>query len=262
MAYRRLFPGLFSLLLILAVAAAGMGCGGRLAGSNTLVTREMDYSGFTRLAISSAFTVDISRGDSYRVSITADDNLIPYLNVYQPGNTLHIGLKPGATYLRTTQRAVIVMPDLEGLDISGGSSGKVSGFRVSRPLEIESSGASSLTLDNIAAGNTRVEVSGASGVAGIIDTADAAFEVTGASNVVLSGSAQHLDIEVSGSSQLDLSRLPAGDVAVLLSGAAKVVINTDGRLDGELSGTSWLEFAGSPVLGDIIIGGGARLSRA
>jgi len=258
---RRLVSGFLSLVIILAIAAAGMGCTGPLTGSAVLVTQEMDFSDFTRLDISSAFTVDITRGDSYRVSITADDNLFSYLNVYKVGNTLHVGLNPSAAYIRTTQRAVIVMPDLERLDLSGASSGRVRGFSVNHLMEIELSGTSSLAIANMAAGRTRIEVSGTSDVSGNIDTAECIFKVTGASNVVLTGAAEHLDIEVSGASKVDLSRLPGEDAEVILSGPSNAIINTGGRLDAELSGASLLEYTGNSIMGDINIGGGARLSR-
>ena len=52
---------------------------GGIVGSGELETREMEYSGFERLDIGSAFEVDITRGDSYSVIITADDNVIEYI---------------------------------------------------------------------------------------------------------------------------------------------------------------------------------------
>ena len=62
-----------------------------------MATWEYEFADFTNVDVSSAFTVDITQSDSYSVSITVNENLLDYLNVYQSGKTLYIGLK-GANY--------------------------------------------------------------------------------------------------------------------------------------------------------------------
>ena len=49
-----------------------------------------------------------------------DDNVVDKLKVSKVGDTLSIALEPGI-YTRTTLRAVVTMPDIEGLKLSGGS---------------------------------------------------------------------------------------------------------------------------------------------
>ena len=46
-----------------------------VVGSGSLVTRDMDFTGFTAIEVGNSFEVRITRSESYNVSITADDNV-------------------------------------------------------------------------------------------------------------------------------------------------------------------------------------------
>lgn len=61
-----------------------------VTGSQEMVTWEMDFADFTDIDVSCAFEVDITRSDSYFVSIMVNENLFDYLNIRQTGRTLYI----------------------------------------------------------------------------------------------------------------------------------------------------------------------------
>ena len=250
---------MIALALALGIILFAAGCGGSITGSSNIETREMDYSNFTKLEIGNAFTADVSRGDSYFISITANDNLFQQLDIYQSGKTLHIGLKQPGIYVRTTQKVAIIMPELQELSLSGASNGEVHGFSTSEPVEFELSGASNLYLDDLEAGDTEFDLSGASEVSGNIKTADCSFSVSGASDVELGGSSADLDIEASGASKVRLADFPAGNVKINLGGASKATIDASGKLDAVLSGASELMYLGSPTLGSIEASGGSTI---
>ena len=260
MSHRTLAAYLITAVLIVGLLAATAGCGGSISGSSNIETREMNYSDFTKLEISSAFDADITRGDSYFVSITANDNLFQNLDIRQSGKTLYIGLKQPRIYVRTTQKAAIVMPELQRLNLSGASKGEVHGFSTESPIEFNLSGASDLYLDDIEAGATEFDLSGASDVSGSIETGDCSFNISGASDIELNGSAGDISVEASGASKVMLSDFPASNVDINLSGASKGTINTNGKLDAELSGASDLKYLGNPTLGSIDTSGGAKIS--
>jgi len=125
--------------------------------------------------VSHAFDVEVTSGDAYQVSITVDDNLWDYLDVRQTGQTVNIGLKRSHSYTNVHLEADVTMPELSGLILSGASRGDVSGFSSAEPLDIKLSGASSLNMDNLEAGNTKFELSGASKASGSIEIADGDF---------------------------------------------------------------------------------------
>ncbi len=211
-----------------------------VTGSQDMATWEYELADFTNVNVSSAFTVDVSQSDSYSVSITANRNLLDYLNIYQRGKTLYIGLKR-ARYSNVRYEANITMPLLLNLELSGASKGDISGFSSANPLKLE--------------------LSGASRISGSIETGDCNFDLSGASRVELAGSGNDADIDASGASKVELADFPINNAEVKLSGASNAMLNLDGRLDADLSGASHLEYIGEPTMGVIETSGGSTLER-
>jgi hypothetical protein len=192
-----------------------------LRGSGNLETREMDLSGFTRLQVGGAFRVYLTQSDTYRVVITADDNLWDMLEISKSGDTLKIGFEPQTfTIQSATYEAEISMPTLKA-----------------------------------------VELSGASRLTGDMDSGDLSVEVSGASQLTLVGTGGDLTVDASGASQVDMSQFVVGDANVKASGASQVKVNVEGRLDADASGASQIYYRGSPTLGRIESSGASRVER-
>ena len=246
------------LLLLLLVP----GCFGLITGSGNLETREFNYSDFTRIEVGNAFEVEVVQSGSFGISVTADDNIFDYLNVAKSGETLKIWLKSGYSYGNHTAIAEISMPQLYQLDFSGATHGIVRGFSSSHDFNLELSGASSLNINDMTAGNLRFGISGASSVTGnIVADGDAHFNLSGASSVSLSGSADDLDADASGASSLGLDDFTVHNVSIELSGASNGTINLDGTLNADLSGASRLYYIGEPTLGDLDTSGSSSISK-
>ena len=102
-----------------------------LIDSGKLQTQQKNLSDFTIINIQSGFQAQISQGDSYSVSITADNNVINRIDVSQTGNTLTIGLQLASIFNIGTLKAQITMPDLQEIHLSGGANANVAGFVMS-----------------------------------------------------------------------------------------------------------------------------------
>ncbi len=248
------------LMVALLTSGSLVGCfGGGITGSGNLNTEEFNFSDFTRVDVGYAFEVEITQSASYSVSITADDNLFQYIQISKSGETLEIRLKTG-NYISTTRKAKITMPDLYGLDLSGATRGTVQGFSSSEDFSVDLSGASTLDMSGMSAGNIDFDISGASRVSGDITADDADFDVSGASRVELEGSASDIGINASGASSVELAAFPVNNAEVNLSGASTGTVNLHGRLDVDLSGASNLGYIGQPIMGTINISGGSTIS--
>jgi len=212
-------------------------------GSGNVVTRKEAIAGFDQVDVSHAFQVDVIQGNTFRVVIRVDDNLVQHLNVVRQGNTLKIGLKPGRTYNigRATMQAEVTMPQLTGLELSGASQGRVAGFESTKDVKLALSGASSLE--------------------GSINAGDAGFDVSGSSQVALRGSAQDVKIDASGASRVDLADFSVANADVDASGVSQVTVHVSGRLDANASGASSVHYLGNPTLGVTSTSGGATIER-
>jgi hypothetical protein len=267
----RVLTAVFTSLLLVTLLVSGCGTilvtedGKAVTGETE--TRQYDLTEFTRVDISSAFTYEIKKADDYSISITANSDLFDDIRVVKRGQTLNIGLEISGTpwtifNTNPNLRAVITMPQLQELESAGATHGTVTGFSSTEDLEVTASGASRVELQDISAGDTAFEVSGASTVTGDITAEDIEFEVSGASTVQLEGSAVDMAADVSGASHIKLGNLKVYNVDINLSGASNGAINLDGRLDVELSGASQLYYIGEPTLGTLDVTGGSKITES
>lgn len=213
----------------------------RITGSGNVVSQEEAISDFDKVDISHSFSVDITQGEDYSVVIRVDDNLVEYLDVTKQGSILRIRFDPTRSFniFDATMEAEITMPELTGLDLSGNSEARVSGFESSKSLTVDLSGNSNLRGD--------------------IQTGDARFDVSGNSSASLSGSAGDVSIDASGSSEVDLADFPGNNGEVRASGASTVTVNVSGRLDADASGSSDIYYLGNPELGRIDTSGSSSV---
>lgn len=249
-----------SIPAVLLISLLLAGCQGGVRGSGKLTTESYNYSNFTNIDVSSAFKIDITRSGSYSVQVTVDDNLLEYVEISQEGETLEISLKTVTLLWPVTMEAKITMPELRGLVISEATRCAISGFSSTKNLDIELSGASSLDLVDITAGDVQFNVYGASEVTGDIIADDTEFYIGEASTVQLVGSTGDLVIDADGASRAKLADFTVENANVKFSGASTGTINVYGRLDADLSGASTLAYLGDPAMGTIKTSGAATLS--
>jgi hypothetical protein len=233
----------FLLALLLAVILLAACQNISLTGSGTVVTEEKTFSDFDKIDVSHGFKVDVSLGDTYRVVIRADDNVMEHVDVSKNGDTLKIGLKPRRSYQlkNTTLEAEVTMPALAGLDLSSGSHVNIAGLQSAEDFDVNLSSGSHLRGD--------------------LEAGNADFDISGGSHLTLSGSAQDLKLDASGGGQIDLSDFPVVDANVEVSGGGGAIVNVSGRLDADASGGSHVTYVGNPTLGDIDTSGGASVER-
>ena len=194
--------------------------GNSITGSGDIVTKTFDYQDFDAIDASHGFSLDVTEGDEYSISVSVDDNVLDRLNVRKDGDTLKIGLDPGG-YTRMNLVARVTMPSLNKIEFSGGTRGDISGF---------------------------------------ISTYDFEVDLSGGSWAIIDGSAGDLVIDASGGSHFDFSEFTVNDADVVLSGGSNGSVYVGGRLDADLSGGAHLDYYGDPELGTIETSSTATIS--
>jgi hypothetical protein len=216
-----------SVVVMATVLMVGAACNS-VSGSGNVVTRQIDVTPFTELEISNAFAVSITVGSSERAAVRVDDNLVDSLDIRVDGDTLHIGLQSRTDAIDATLEADVTVRSLSRL---------------------EGSGASTITfVDPIEATTLVVTLSGTSELAGPVRIGEGSLELSGASNVGLSGSATTLEITGSGASRVGTQQLTIEDLTIDLSGGSNAEVTVTGSLAAAASGGSTLRFAGSPTI--------------
>jgi hypothetical protein len=229
--------------------------------SGDAVTRDFDFTGFTRIEVGYAFKADIVRSENYSVSVVINEKMADRLKVTKVGDTLKIGLKEPAWNfwgVRNRPQVSITMPELRGLKLSGASEGNIRGFKSDRDFTLDVSGASNLDIDMETLGFYGV-ISGASGLSGYLKSGLSDVEISGASHITLSGSGSDIKLHVSGASTVKLDDYAVTNADVELSGASTGRLKVSGRLDADLSGASHLEYGGNPTLEKVDISGASSI---
>jgi RNA polymerase sigma-70 factor (ECF subfamily) len=213
----------------------------KVEGSGKAVTKEMSHAHFTAVEIGSAFQVEITRADEFRTSITADDNLFPYIKVERIGTSLHVSLESkNKSISAKTLRATISMPALDGVTLGGACRASIKGFKSHKGF--------------------KARINSASRLSGEIEAAKIGLDVSGAGRVTLKGSAKEARISATGASSLELGDLTLDAADVSLTGASRATVNVKGKLDYTLSEASRLVYLGKPTIGKHEVSGASSAS--
>ncbi|MDC7234412.1 MAG: DUF2807 domain-containing protein [Spirochaetales bacterium] len=250
-------------LLVLAAALSACSLFNQIKGSGVAVETTYDYQDFSSVSINETCKLDVTRGDSFSVILTSDDNITEYLEVTQSDGTLSIGLESGHSYSNIIFEASVIMPDLAGLSADGASEAAGSGFS-SEAVNISVNGASEITMNYNSTGTVTAAVDGASNLTlnTQIISGNVEFNCNGASTIDFSADSgrTNANLKIDGASAVDMRDFTAADVRVDIDGASDAWVNMNGTLSGSLNGASELYYRGSPTIGDLSIETASRLS--
>ena len=195
------------------LVGAGVGVGEPVG---ELVTVPFDVDDFDSIEVSNGFDAFIEIGDTTLVEVIVNEGLIEKLDIRVRNGELKIGLKSGVSVNNGSLEAMIQVPSLEEIEVSGSGSTDIVGFD-GDSLVVDISGASDLTVEGTA---TTVSIDGSG--AGNID-------------VRLDG-VQTATIDLSGARSLDLAQVDrvTGD----MSGASSMRVPAHTDVDVDTSGAS------------------------
>ena len=258
------FIGLgMAIILAAALVTSLSGCSSfyHITGSKDIETRQFDYTGFTKIEVSDAFDITVTRSDTYSVGVTLNDNIFSDLNVSMSGGTLKISMNSFAHFIDVTQQVDITLPELDSLAITGACEATVTGFQSNGNLVLAVTGASGMQIDDITAADTTINILGASHLSGSLTANNADLSITGDSHITLSGSASTMKLSVIGTSDASLADFVVGNADVTAEGVSDADVEVHGTLNINLSGVSTLTYGDSPKLGNVSVSGVSNLRR-
>lgn len=209
----------FYALLITAATLSFTSCSkDRITGSGTVKTEDRQINGFTKVSTQGSTNVFITKGETFKVSVKAYENLIPYLETVVVNGTLEIHYKENTNVKNDNAEVYITMPALNGAFISGSADIDITGAFTGAQLDATISGS----------GNIAVE-------AGSYDNID--YNASGSGNLSAFGiTAKHAGITVSGSGNAEITATES--LTVRISGSGTVYYKGDPEeVNSEISGS-------------------------
>ena len=196
-----------------------------IKGNGIIKKETRDVSGFTGVSVGGAFDVYLTKGNTHKVVIEADENLLDIIKTEKEGQTLVIKTNKS---MRNAKKlaAYITLPELDHIKASGASDVKGESAFSSRKMSIDVSGSSDVHLDL---------------------SADAVVcHLSGSSDVVLSGSAEQIGISLSGSSDFKGEEFKAESGKIHASGASSAHVYLSEAIEAKASGSSDIYCKGNP----------------
>ena len=206
---------LIGLISVVSCSVADLGSS---AGSGNIKTEKRDVSGFTKINAGGAVTLQIDAQKEFSVEVQADDNLLSFIKTEVSGDTLKISVKDKISS-KSKILVKISMPAITSLDVSGASGAVVSNVKAdsieleasgaskikingeTSDLKIESTGASGVDAEGLAAGNAKVSAGGASNATVSVSN-NLIADAFGASSIYYTGDPKNVEPKSSGASSI------------------------------------------------------------
>ncbi|MDX2282753.1 MAG: head GIN domain-containing protein [Bacteroidia bacterium] len=189
------------------------------------VTRTYDTGDFTQLDISGAWKVVLRQGNRHHVEIKTHSDLHDLVQADVRQGVLHIRFSRSVKHA-DVRIAYITVPELEGIRVHGASE-----------VEIES---------NLRASELRLSAHGAARITGDLDAEVLICDLSGASQIILTGRSDNLALELSGASRFKGDDFKAKTGIIDASGASSARVHLTRELRAEASGASSISCTGKP----------------
>ena len=210
-------------------------------GSGDIVTLEQDLAGFSEVRAGSGCRLTIVPADEFSVVVRIDENLQDYLDIRLEGSTLRIGMDSHLRFRNRHFEVDVMMPDIDGVRLSGGARGTVSEFDLDHAFDVHLSGGSRLD--------------------GTLTAAHLDVSTSGGARVDLAGSSASTSMTSSGGSRIVLAEWQTTSADVSMSGGSRGSVNATETLTGRVSGGARLSYVGAPPTLDVRRSGGGRVTR-
>ncbi len=211
-----------------------------IKGDGNVVKQERSISSFDGIDVGGAFNVFLTQGESEKLVVEADENLLDIIVTEVRGSTLKI--KTTEDIRESSKLNIyITFKDLKSLDVSGACDLVGENKFKLGDLDLDCSGASEMEM-KLSAGNINLDCSGAS-------------------SAELFGSAQSVNLDLSGASKYYAMDFEVAIYDADASGASHGKIFVTEELSVEVSGTASLKYKGEPRIKEHDVSGAGSLKK-
>jgi hypothetical protein len=199
-----------------------------IRGSGTVQTQERQVSGITAVTLAGIGNVIIEQTGTESLTISAEDNVLPFLTTEMQGSTLNISVKSNQNIHPTKPITyTLTVKDLAKITLSGAGSVSAAGFRTAG-LAVTLSGAGSATFPDLSVSDLHITLSG-----------------TG--SITVSGTTQTQEVSCSGVGDFRGKDFASQTATVSLSGVGSASVRVSGALTANVSGVGSLTYYGHPT---------------
>ena len=208
-----------------------------IRGSGILETQTADVSDFTGVSMAIPGELSITQGDTETLTISAQPNLLPYIDIFVDNGLLRIETEDDINIQPT--RTIQIELAVRSLD------------------EIIFAGDGLVTVDTLVSTNLEVNLAG-SGDIEINQLTSVLLETSlaGSGDLFYSGIVEGQDIVLAGSGDIEARTLESKNVNIEIAGSGSAVLNVSDELTALIVGSGSVRYLGSPTVESTIVGSG------
>lgn len=200
-----------------------------IRGSGNLATERREIGEVSRVELQGMGDLDVRFGESYALEITADDNLLEYLESVTTGNTLVIRTRENKNITPSEGiHYTLTAPFLEAAAILGMGDVSIPAMETDY-LSLEISGMGDITIASL----TAIELE---------------CRINGMGNInISSGAVERVILAINGSGDIDVGNVEGEQVDISIPGAGNVSAWATESLYVAIAGSGRVEYYGSPA---------------
>jgi len=233
---RKIF--VFALIAGVTLASCRFVTGKRIRGNGNVRAEQRTPGNFRSVASHGSFNVYVSSGPQ-ALKIEAEDNLLPYIETYVDGSTLHVETKDDV-WLRPSReiRVYVSSPDFESIHSFG------SGDIIGQSKIIDSS-------------SLKLAVSGSANIKMDVAAPAVAAEINGSGDIDLKGETKKFNGDIRGSGNVRAMDLKSEDATITIYGSGDADLFASMKLDVHVGGSGDVRYKGNPQVSSNIAGSGS-----
>lgn len=202
-------------------------------GNGHLERKSHQLQNFTKLKVSGPFNIKLVQGDESKVTIDAESNLQDLVTADIENGTLTIMPVKGKLFRASSGNKITIKVfynKLEEIAMLGSGN-----LKSSKPLQSDVK----ITLDG--SGNAELK----------LDCKNVQANILGSGNIKLTGKTENFKCKIVGSGEIKAESLDAENVIAVVSGSGNIEVKSRKTIDGTISGSGNIAFAGEPAEKDL-----------
>lgn len=213
------------------------------ASAQSVESRQV--SGFSRIALSGAFTVHVSIDGSESLKISSKPDVIKFIETVVEDSTLKIRFKDN---LKNGQ---------------GDSDRPIDIYITAKALSsLANTGSGSVKVDGTITGTVvRIVMNGAGKIESSVQSGNLLVIMSGAGRVQLRGTADKAKVAINGSGEMNGRNLKTENTSVTISGSANVYLSADKTVSANIEGPGSVYYSGNATVTDKNIIGTGGVSK-
>ena len=211
-----------------------------IKGNNINDSRRIETSDFTKVELDGSFDLTINQGDTLKVVVTGDENIISDFKADVRNSTCKLGLRNGC-YKNYDLAVTISMPKIEAAYLDGSGNIYINNFYNQSRFNGEINGSGNMNLNVFE------------------DASEINFRIDGSGNINCHSSIQKVDnsdVIINGSGDYYGYLVDADNVYARISGSGNIRVTANKSLDAVIDGSGDIRYKGNPNLTKKITGSG------